>query len=341
MVVGEGVSAFEFAVACEVFGVDRSDDGVPAVDFAVCSAGPGPLRSTQGFSLIADHRLDRLTTADLVLVTPSKPDLGPGGEELTAQLWAAVARGARVVSLCSAAFTLARAGLLDGRRATTHHMYAARLAAEFPRVRVLPDVLYVEDGPIATSAGTAAAADLCLHLVRAAHGTAAAMTVARRMVVPPHRDGGQAQYVQAPVRPVRDRTLQAAMAWAGEHLHEQIDVERWSRQATMSTRSFARRFLAETGATPHQWLVEQRVALARLLLEEGDEGVDQVARRCGFGSAAALRQQFARLVGTTPTGYRRAFRGSPPRPDVARPTIAVPRRAAESSDGFRPVTSAG
>ncbi len=294
--VGEGVSAFESSIACEVFGVDRTEDGVPAFDVAVCSADPGPVRSRQGFSLIADHRLDRLATADLVLVTPSKVDLGPGGDELDAQLWAAVERGARVASLCSAAFTLARAGLLDGRRATTHHMFTARLAAEFPQVTVVPDVLYVEVRPVPTSAGTAAGVDLCLHLPR-----------------PPHDGRCRRRW------PGRGSAWTRRSTWPG-----------WSRQAVMSPRSFARRFRAETGVTPYQWLLEQRVALARVLLEEGDDLIDQVARRCGFGSGAAFRQHFSRLVGTTPTAYRRAFRGARPgrRTDDSRPSCARGRKTA-------------
>ena len=310
VVVGEEFSVFEFAIACEVFGIDRTEDGVPAFDFAVCSAQDGPLRSGQGFSLTVEHRLDRLASADLVVVAPSKRLMGPGGDELAQQLWAAVDRGATVVSLCSAAFTLARAGLLDGRRATTHHRYAEQLAREFPRVEVVPDVLYVEDGPVATSAGTAAGIDLALHLVRRHFGTTVTNAIARRMVVPPHRDGGQAQFVQAPVRPCRDESLQRALTWAQAHLDEELDVAAWAARASMSPRTFARRFREGTGVTPHRWLLEQRVALARLLLEEGDESVDEVARCCGFGSAAMLRQHFLRLAGTTPTAYRRAFRGS-------------------------------
>ena len=310
VVVGEAFSPFELSIACEVFGIDRTDDGVPAFDFAVCSEHDGPLRSQQGFSLVADHRLSRLASADLVIVSPTKRFQGPGGEELTDQLHAAVRRGATVVSFCSGAFTLARAGLLDGRRATTHYRYAEQLAREFPLVDVVPDVLYVEDGPVATSAGTAAGIDLSLHLVRRHFGSAVATAIARRMIVPPHRDGGQAQYVEAPVRPCADESLGRALAWAAGNLAEDVDVAAWARQAAMSTRTFARRFRAETGVTPHRWLLEQRVGAARLLLEEGDESVDEVARRCGFGSAAALRQHFLRLVGTTPTAYRRTFRGA-------------------------------
>ncbi|GAA0322717.1 GlxA family transcriptional regulator [Kineococcus aurantiacus] len=310
VVVEEGFSAFEFSVACEVFGIDRADDGVPPFRFAVCTEQEGPVPSRQGFSLTADHRLDRLDDADLVIVTPTKRGFEPPGDQLTERLHAAAARGATVASFCSGAFTLAHTGLLDGRRATTHYMYATELARRFPLVEVVPDVLYVEDGPIASSAGTSAGIDLSLHLVRRHHGTAVATAIARRMVVPPHRDGGQAQYVEAPVRPCADESLAAALDWAAANLHTEIDVAAWARAATMSPRTFARRFRAETGVTPHRWLLERRVTAARLLLEEGDESVDEVARCCGFGSAAMLRQHFLRLVGTTPTAYRRTFRGT-------------------------------
>ena len=310
VVVGEGFSAFEFSVACEVFGIDRTDDGVPPFRFAVCTEQAGPVGSRQGFSLTAEHRLDRLDDADLVIVTPTELHRGPAGERLRERLHAAVERGATVASFCSAAFTLAHAGLLDGRRATTHYRYAAELARRFPLVEVVPDVLYVEDGPVATSAGTSAGIDLSLHLVRRHHGSAVATAIARRMVVPPHRDGGQAQFVEAPVRACADASLQDALTWAVAHLDEDIDVAGWSRRAAVSPRTFARRFRAETGVTPHRWLLEQRVAAARALLEDGDESVDEVARRCGFGSAAMLRQHFLRLVGTTPTAYRRTYRGA-------------------------------
>ncbi|WP_432484106.1 GlxA family transcriptional regulator [Kineococcus esterisolvens] len=310
VVVGEGFSTFEFAIGCEVFGIDRTEDGVPAFDFTVCSPGGAPVRSAQGFTLTPDHGLDPVDAADLVVIGPSQSLHGPDVAVLAPHLDAALARGATVASLCSGAFTLARGGYLDGRRATTHHRYAARLAREFPAVQVVPDVLYVQDGPIATSAGTAAGIDLCLHLVREHHGSAVATAIARRMVVPPHRDGGQAQYVEAPVRPCADESLQRALAWAAAHLDEEVDVARWARSAAMSPRTFARRFRAETGVTPHRWLLEQRIGAARLLLEDGDEGVDEVARRCGFSSAAMLRQHFVRLVGTTPTAYRRSYRGA-------------------------------
>ncbi|NAZ85773.1 helix-turn-helix domain-containing protein [Kineococcus sp. T90] len=331
VVVGEGFSAFEFAIPCEVFGIDRTEDGVPAFEFSVCAPGGAPVRSAQGFTMTPDHGLGPLDSADLVVIGPSHGLRGPAADVLAPHLDAALARGATVASLCSGAFTLARGGYLDGRRATTHHRYAAQLAREFPAVQVVPDVLYVIDGPVATSAGTAAGIDLCLHLVRERLGSAVATAVARRMVVPPHRDGGQAQYVEAPVRPCADESLQQALTWAAAHLDTELDVARWARAAAMSPRTFARRFRAETGVTPHRWLLEQRVGAARLLLEEGDQSVDEVARRCGFSSAAMLRQHFLRLVGTTPTAYRRAYRGgrAPRGAPLSVPAPAgAPRRAA-------------
>jgi transcriptional regulator GlxA family with amidase domain len=305
-VIDHGVSTFEFAVACEVFGVDRSDDGLPVFDFAICSPESGLIQGEMGLQLIAPYRLDRLADADLVIVSALTREYRPGAE-LVAALKACLERGGRVVSLCTGVFVLARAGLLDGRRATVHWRDAELLAAEFPRIEVVPDVLFVEDGPIATSAGTAAGIDLCLHLVRSAHGPAVANGIARRMVVPPQREGGQAQYVRTPVAAVECRTLAPVLDWATRHLAEELSVPVLAGRAAMSTRSFARRFKDETGTTPHHWVLAQRVALAEELLEAGDLPVEEVARRCGFGSATMLRHHFGRLRGTAPTRYRRLF----------------------------------
>lgn len=306
VVVDHGVSPFEFAIACEVFGIDRSDQGLPAFDFRVCAPRRGPLRAQTGFTLTAPHGLEALERADLVIV----PALGldytvPSG--LASALHGAVGRGARVASLCSGAFALGRVGLLDGRRATTHWRYTDRLRTEFPGVDVVPDVLFVEDGPVATSAGTAAGIDLCLHLVRQSLGPAVATGIARRMVVPPQREGGQAQYVDSPVADVDATTLAPVLDWAQVHLDRPLSVSDLARRAAMSERTFARRFREETGTTPHRWLLGRRVALAEQLLETGDLGVEEVARRSGFGSATMLRHHFGRLRGTVPTAYRRAF----------------------------------
>lgn len=303
------VSPFEFSVACEVFGLDRRDQGVPSFDFAVCSEEPGrPVPTEMGFSITAQHGFERLAEADLVVVPASRPRQAPVPAALAEQLRAADARGAWVMSLCSGAFTLAKAGLLDGRRATTHWMNTTELAEEFPDVEVVLDVLFVEDGNIITSAGTAAGIDATLHLVRKELGARVASTIARRMVVPPQRDGGQRQYVEAPLPAIEADSLQPVLEWATENLSADLSVESLARRAMMSERTFARRFRAETGATPHAWVTTQRVLLARRLLEDTDASVEQVASRTGLGTAAILRHHFLRQVGTTPQAYRRTFR---------------------------------
>ncbi len=306
VVVDDGVSPFEFATACEVFGLDRSVDGLPRLDFRVCSPRPGPIRAETGFELLAPYRLDALGDADLVVIPATGTDYRPG-PDLVAALHEAVRRGARVVSLCSGAFALARAGLLDGRRATTHWRYGEQFRACFPQVLLVPDVLFVEDGPIATSAGTAAGIDLCLHLVRRSLGQAVATAIARRMVVPPQRDGGQAQFVEMPVPVVAARSLAPLLDWALSHLDRDLSVPVLAARMSMSQRTFARRFREETGTTPHRWVLGQRVALAERLLESADLSVEEIARRCGFGSATMLRHHFSRLRHTGPTAYRRAF----------------------------------
>lgn len=305
LLVDDGVSLFELATAYEVFGVDRSDDGLPTFEFAICSPRPGPIRTEAGFAMTATHDLAPLAEADLIVVPAIDSDR-PVHPEVVRALRAAVDRGARVASLCTGAFVLARAGVLDGRRATTHWRHTARLAAEFPQVEVVPGVLFVEDGPVLSSAGTAAGIDLCLHIVRAAHGVVAANGIARRMVVPAHRDGGQAQFVETPVRPACT-SLAPIADWAIEHLADDLSVGVLAARAAMSERTFARRFRDETGTTPHQWVLAQRVALAERLLEAGELSVEQIAQRCGFGSATMLRHHFRRARSTAPTAYRRAF----------------------------------
>lgn len=309
-VITHGVSPFELSVACEVFGIDRSEIADPWYRFMVCAAVEPPVRAKGAYGLSIDtpHRLADLQQADTVIVPMWDPDSLPAPDLLEA-LQDAAGRGARVLSFCSGAFLLAHAGLLDGRRATTHWMYASRLAKEFPEVDVQPDVLYVVDDHVMTSAGTAAAIDLCLHLVRADHGADVVNSVARRMVVPPHRDGGQAQFIQAPVAACSDETdpFREALDWAVEHLDEPLTVEALARRAVMSPRTFARRFVAATGTTPLQWLLRQRVLEAQRLLETTDEAIERVASRCGFGTAAGLRIHFQRQVGTSPMAYRRTF----------------------------------
>ena len=310
VVVLPGVAPFELGVLCEVFGVDRSAYGGPAFDFSVVTADPGDVPTTMGFSLAVTDGLERAADADLVAVPAF-----PAGAEVPAAvldlLRDAVDRGARVLSVCYGAFVLGEAGLLDGRRCTTHWAHTETLAERFPAALVDRDVLYVEDGPVVTSAGTAAGIDAALHVVRTELGARAASVVARRMVVPPHRDGGQAQYIAEPVPACRDEGMAPVIAWMQAHLHEDLTVDDVAAHALMSPRTFARRFRASTGTTPAAWLNRQRLERARELLEGTDLPVEEIARRVGFGSAAVLRHHFA-VLGTTPQSYRRTFAGPAP-----------------------------
>ena len=318
--VFDGVSVFELGVLCEVFGFDRTADGLPGYDFAVCAAEPGRLRTSSGFSVDTPFGLERLAGADLIAIPGWREIDEEPPEPLLEALRQAVARGARVMSVCTGAFVLAAAGLLDGRRATTHWRDASILAKRYPAVDVDPNVLYVDDGAVLTSAGTAAGIDLCLHIVRVEHGAMVANALARRMVVPPHRDGGQAQYIEMPmVDHERGDDLTAVLAWAQAHLDEALAVGDLARRANMSARTFARRFVAVTGTTPHQWLTAQRVELAQQLLEETEQGVELVAQQTGFGTAAMLRHHFTHHRGTSPQLYRRTFRRTAdPRPTTGR-----------------------
>lgn len=304
------VSVFETAVACEVWGLDRTDSGVPKFDFKVASAQPGRLATPHGFSVEVEHGLEVLRRADLVVLPgwPHPVERRPPEAVLDA-VRAAHRRGARIASFCSGAFVLAAAGLLDGRRATTHWRYTAALARAHPRIHLDPSVLYVEDGRLFTSAGTAAAIDLSLHLVRLDHGAEVANIIARRMVVPAHRDGGQAQFVEAPLPIIDDAgELAATLDWAIAHLDEPLTVAQLASRARMSPRTFARRFRDTVGATPLQWMLTQRVVLAQRLLETTELPMDLVAHRCGLGTAANLRLQVGRRLGVAPSDYRQTFR---------------------------------
>ena len=307
--VGERVAPFELGVACEVFGLDRTADGLPGFDFAVAAVKPGTLPTSAGFAINVEHGLERLEHADLVVATAwTTADVKPAPEVVTA-LRDALGRGALVLSVCSGAFLLAAAGLLDGRRATTHWRYAALLAQRYPLIEVDRDALYATSGPITTSAGTAAGIDACLYLVRQEFGSAVANAIARRMVVAPHRAGGQAQYVEAPVAAASESSdLSSVLAWAKRHLPDELSVDSLAAQALMSPRTFARRFHLVTGTTPYRWLLDQRLLLAEQLLEDTDLSVDEVARRSGLGGGDTLRHHFSsrRLVG--PAAYRRTFR---------------------------------
>lgn len=310
-VANQGVLTFDLAVPCEVFGWDRSYLGVEWYEFLVCAADPPPLRTCTGFTIDTPYGLEELARADTILVPGwSDPDHRPSAE-LVSALQDAHRRGARIASICIGAFVLGEAGLLDDRPCTTHWAYADQLAGRFPHARVDPDVLYVDDGQVLTSAGTAAGMDLCLHLVRKDHGAEVANGVARRVVMPPHREGGQAQYIERPVPETGDDGLQVACAWALTNLDRTIGVEDLARQAAMSTRTFARRFRAAIGTTPGEWLLQQRLLHAQRLLETTDHGIDRVAHAVGFGTATTLRYHFAERLGTSPNAYRRTFRGEP------------------------------
>ena len=316
VVVLNEFAPFEFGVICEVFGIDRSEEGLPVYDFAVVAGEPGPLRSRNDFTISPQFGIDRLAEADLIAVPAvSEARLGPRQypEPLLAELRAAVDRGARLLSICSGAFILGEAGLLDGRRCTTHWRHASELARRFPAAKVDPDVLYVDDDPVITSAGTAAGIDACLYLVRKEQGSRVANGIARRMVVPPHRDGGQAQYVQRPVAPTcgGGSTLRDLLQWLQANLDEPLTVRQLAARANMSERTLARRFVQDTGTTPQRWLTGQRILLAQQLLEETDETVDYIADRCGFGNAMALRHHFRIWRQTTPHAYRTMFRDDP------------------------------
>jgi transcriptional regulator GlxA family with amidase domain len=307
-VVADGLAPFEFGVVCEVFGLDRTDDGVPLVDFRVCGPVAGfPVRTSMGASLIPDHGLDALEDADLVAV-PAMTIRDEYPQEIIDALRTAHARGAVLLSVCSGSFLLAEAGLVDGRRITTHWRHADELTARYPQVEVDPDVLFVDDGDIITSAGPAAGIDACLHIVRKEFGSAAANAIARRMVVPPQRDGGQRQYIDRPVPQCEEQSIRDVLAWMDEHLDEPQTVEDLARRAHLSARTFARTFVAETGTTPMQWLATQRVHHARTLLEESGLDLEEIARLSGFGSAALRRHHFRGAVGVPPTDYRQTFR---------------------------------
>lgn len=308
VLVLDRLAVFEFGVICEVFGIDRSADGVPNFDFKVCGLEAGkPVRTSVGASLTPDHDLSALAGADLVAVPAIAMGHGGYPPEALAALRAAADAGSIILTVCSGAFVAGAAGLLDGRACTTHWMHADELARMYPTARVDRNVLYVDDGNLITSAGTAAGIDACLHLVRRELGSAVTNVIARRMVVPPQRDGGQRQYIDQPI-PVRcSEGFAPQLDWVLQNLDKPHTVASLARRASMSARTFARRFVEETGTTPMQWVTDQRVLYARRLLEETDLEVDRVAERAGFGTATLLRHHFRRVIGVTPSDYRRSF----------------------------------
>ncbi|MET0303560.1 MAG: helix-turn-helix domain-containing protein [Microbacteriaceae bacterium] len=300
-----GTAPFEFGVVCEVFGVDRRDSGGPEFDFTVVTADPGPVPTSLGFTMDIRDDLAAAETADLIAVPAHR--IERVDERYLDVIRRAEARGAWILSVCSGAFVLAQAGILDGRRSTTHWMHSDRLAEEFPATSVDADVLFVEDRRVITSAGTASGIDAALHLVRLEHGAAAANVIARRMVVPPQRDGGQCQFIELPIPERRGDSLAGVTEWMLEHLDEDLTVDELARRALMSSRTFARRFRAELGTTPAAWLNRRRIARAQELLEMSDEPLELVAQRSGFGTAAVMRHHFMKVLQTTPTAYRRTF----------------------------------
>ncbi len=309
----DGMPLFEIGVAGEVFGMPRPDLLPRPYAVQVCSIGSAPVR-TQGaeLTIATGAGLEAVRSALTVVVPALRSPDAEVPPELVDALQEASARGARIASVCTGAFVLATAGLLDGRRATTHWMYTAVLAERFPAVEVDPRVLYVVDGPVATSAGTAAGLDLCLELLRHDHGTAVAAEVARRLVVPPHRQGGQAQYVATPLPDVSSTALAPLLDWARARLDRALTLGLLAREAGTTTRTLTRRFTAELGMPPLQWLTSERVRRAQQLLETTELSVEDIAAQCGLGTAANLRLHFVRRAGVTPSAYRKAFSSPAP-----------------------------
>ncbi|WKX72137.1 GlxA family transcriptional regulator [Streptomyces sp. XD-27] len=307
----EGVYPFELSIPSRVLGNAEDAEGRPLYEVVVCTPDGSPVRSDAGFSVAVEHGPEALAAADTVVVPPTSR-LGPFGQgdplpPPTAAALARVRPGTRLVSICTGSYVLAAAGLLDGRPATTHWQVAQDFRRAYPRVTVDEDVLFVDDGDVLTAAGAAAGVDLCLHLIRRDHGAAVANHVARRCVVPPWRDGGQAQFIERPVPEPTSATTAATRAWALERLQEPLTLGELADHARMSLRTFTRRFRDEVGETPGRWLTAQRIELARQLLETSDLPVDLVAHRAGFGTANSLRQHMRSVLGVSPVAYRRTF----------------------------------
>ncbi|MET8624279.1 helix-turn-helix domain-containing protein [Kitasatospora sp. NPDC004669] len=306
-----GVIPYELGIPAKAFGLAHGPDGNRLYEVLTCTPDGRPVRTSEDFSIAVEHDASVIATADTLIVAPINDPIG-GGDPLAEPVAAALAQlrpGTRLVSICTASFVLAATGLLDGRPATTHWWYTERFRKLYPRTPLDPDVLYVDDDDVLTSAGAAAGMDLCLHLIRRDHGSEIANQVARMCVVPPWRDGGQAQYIARPVPNATGSDTARAREWALRQLHQPIQLAQLATQAGMSVRTFSRRFLAETGQTPGQWLTTQRLELARRLLESSDLPVDQVAEHAGFGSASSLRQHLAATIGVSPAAYRRTFQG--------------------------------
>jgi transcriptional regulator GlxA family with amidase domain len=308
IVAFDRIRPFHLSVPCAVFG--ETAGGEPLFEVRVCAAEPGELRTQIGFSIGTPYGLRELSRADIMVVPSWRDPREPAPEPLLDALRRAHRRGALVVGLCLGAYVLAEAGLLDGRRATTHWGWTELFAQRFPRVRLDPNVLYVDESDVLTSAGTAAGIDCCLHVVRRRFGAEATNRIARRLVVPPHRQGSQAQYIEQPVLPgADDGPLAKALAWAARHLDEAHSLDSLASRAAMSRRSFTRHFRQHTGTTVGQWLLMQRLSVAQRMLETTDQPIERIAERAGFGTALSMRQHFGAAFNTTPSMYRREFRG--------------------------------
>jgi len=301
----DGLCTFEFGIAVELFGLPRPELA-DWYRFQVCAEAPGRLRATGGFAIEVSGGLAALETAGTIVVPGWRGAGVPPSDALLDSLRRAHAQGARLVSICSGVFVLAATGLLAGKRATTHWRYVAQLAAAYPDIRVEPDVLYIDEGQILTSAGSAAGLDLGLHLIRRDFGPAIANQVARRLVIPPHRDGGQAQFIDRPVQ-AEGAALAGMFDWIRANLTEDLSIQRLARRASLSERTFLRRFAAATGTTPNDWITTARLARARELLERTDLAVERVATDSGFGTADTLRHHFRTRLQTSPQRYRDRF----------------------------------
>lgn len=303
----EDLGTFEFGIVVEVFGLCRTGLGVKWYDFEVCSVERRPIRAAGGVLIQAPRGLKALEKAGTIIIPGWKLVDEPPPKALIRALRSAHAAGARLVSICSGVFLLAATGLLDGKRVTAHWRHMERLVERYPQLRVEPDVLYVDEGNILTSAGSAAGIDLCIHIVRLDYGAEIANEIARRMVMPPHREGGQAQYVRVPIEDREGKGLAPVLDWAQSHLQKPLTVDQLAHRAAMSPRTFARQFRQQTGTTPHQWTIHQRVIAAQRCLEKTADSMDQIAEAVGFQTAATLRLQFHRVLKVTPTEYRRRF----------------------------------
>jgi transcriptional regulator GlxA family with amidase domain len=303
-----GVVAFDLGVPPQVFGAARDPDGRRYYEVRTCTPDGAPIRSAAGFTVVPESGVELLESADTVVVPGIVGNAIPTMPDVSGPLRTAYARGARIMSICTGAFVLAAAGLLDDRPATTHWAHAEAFRRRYPRVKLDPDVLFVDDGPVLTSAGVAAGIDLCLHVVRRDHGSEVANSAARRCVVPAWRDGGQSQFIERPLPALGDATTGPTRGWALERLDEPLDLARLAGHARMSVRTFTRRFREETGLSPGRWLLSQRIEHARRLLEGTDLPIDRVAAQSGLGSAASLRQHLHATVGVAPAAYRRTFR---------------------------------